>query len=39
MCAPLVEAEQYGSIRIQDLTKVRHGPEASPAGRRAIGTI
>ncbi len=22
MCAPLVEAEQHGSIRIQDLTKV-----------------
>ena len=22
MCAPLVEAEQYSSIRIQDLTKV-----------------
>ena len=22
MCAPLVEAEQHGSIRIQDLTKI-----------------
>ena len=32
--APLVEAEQDGSIRIQDLTGSRHGQESSRAGRR-----
>ena len=37
--APLVEAEQDSSIRIEDLTKVRHGLVVSRAGRRATGTI
>ena len=37
--APLVEAEQDGSIRIQDLTEVVMGRSASRAGQRATGTI
>jgi hypothetical protein len=37
--APLVEADQDGSVRIQDLTKVVMGLEASWADRRATGTI